>query len=224
MYDKQNFIDFMIESKVLIFGDFITKSGRKTPYFVNTGNYFWGFQMHRLGEFYAAAIEDNFGSRVTNLFGPAYKGIPICTATGAALHSLFGREVTISFDRKEMKDHGEGGWLMGHIYGGEKKDDNVVIVEDVTTAGTSVRNCLPLINQYPNTKVIGLVVSVDRMERGRGEKSAIQELHEEFGIQTVSLINARDILGFVEKTVESGEFDKEILTRMVQYREKYGVD
>ena len=158
MNAKQDFIDFMYVSKVLTFGNFITKSGRKTPYFINTGNYSHGFQLQKLGEFYSAAIEEHFGPEVTNLFGPAYKGIPICTAASTALYRLYKREVTVSFNRKEAKGHGEGGWLMGHRYGEDKQGDNVVIVEDVTTAGTSVRDCLPPIVQYPNTRVLGLVV------------------------------------------------------------------
>lgn len=224
MQDKQSFIDFMIECKVLVFGDFITKSGRKTPYFINTGNYYWGSQLLSLGEYYANVIEENFGNEATNLFGPAYKGIPLCTAAAISLHRDFGRQVTVSSNRKEAKDHGEGGWLLGYNYSQRENGDNVVIVEDVTTAGTSVRECLPSIIKYSNTRVLGLVVSVDRMEKGRGEMSALKELQEEFGIKTISLVNAKDILKYVEKMVEGGKLSPHLLSLMYQYREKYGVD
>jgi orotate phosphoribosyltransferase len=220
---QQEFIEFMLESRVLMFGTFVTKSGRKTPYFINTGNYTTGHQLQRLGGFYATAIEKKFGTKVTNLFGPAYKGIPISTAAGIALFNNYNRTVSVSFNRKEVKNHGEGGWLLGHQYGDEKDGDNVVIVEDVTTAGTSIRECLPSINRCRNTRVIGLVVSVDREEKGKSDKSALQELQEEYGIKTVSLINFNDILAFLTKKVGKGKIPSEVLSQMMEYREKYGV-
>ena len=224
MNRKKKFIEFMLDSKVLMFGDFTTKSGRKTPYFINTGNYTTGFQLLTLGEFYAEAIESNFGSEVTNLFGPAYKGIPIGTSAGSALSRLYQRDITVSFNRKEVKDHGEGGWLLGFNYAKSSKPEKVVIVEDVTTAGTSVRESIPHIIEHKNVQVIGLVISVDRKEKGRGEISALQELQEEFGIKTISLVDISDILTYLSSEVALGKIDQILLDRMYACREKFGVE
>ena len=226
---KKEFIEFMLESGALIFGDFTTKSGRKTPYFMNVGNFQTGEQLNRLGQFYADQIYQEFGKSVTNLFGPAYKGIPIGTATSIALSQKYRQEVTVSFDRKEIKDHGEGGWLLGHRYGEEEVPfpDKVVIVEDVTTAGTSVRESYPKIQTCKNTEVIGLVVAIDRMEVGLGYKegdvSALQGLAEEFGIKTSSIIQMQDLIGYLQEQVVAGKADRHKLDQMLEYQEKYGV-
>ncbi len=224
MINKTEFIKFMMRSRVLLFGDFTTKSGRKTPYFINTGNYVYGEQLKQLGAYYASAVHESFGESVTNLFGPSYKGIPIATAASISLHEQFGRNITVSFNRKEVKDHGEGGWLMGHEYAKSQHKNQVVIVEDVTTAGTSIRECLPSINNCKDTSVIGLVVSVDRMERGKSNKGALAEVADEFGIKTVSLINFNDLLDFLEKNPDQEGVPAGALDRMLDYRRQYGVN
>ncbi|MBF0430633.1 MAG: orotate phosphoribosyltransferase [Fibrobacteria bacterium] len=224
MENKLAFIEFMLESNVLMFGDFVTKSGRNTPYFINTGNYTTSAQIAKLGEFYAESIQDQFGDSVTNLFGPAYKGIPIGIAAGCALQKTYGVDLTLSFNRKEAKDHGEGGWILGHPYGRGEKEDKVVIVEDVTTAGTSIRETLPSINKFDKTEVIGLLVSVNRLEKGQGNCSALKELSEEYGIKTLSLINFFDLLEYLsEHAIERG-IGLDILDKMKAYHEKYGVE
>ncbi len=224
MIQKSEFIRFMLECQVLQFGDFTTKSGRKTPYFINTGLYKTGRQLARLGEFYADKIWEVYASKnITNIFGPAYKGIPIGTSTSEALYRKYGLETTVSFNRKEMKDHGEGGWLLGHSYGKTEDKDRVLIVEDVTTAGTSIRENLPGILKYPNTEVLGLVVSVDRMEKGKGDLPALVELQKEFGIETHSIIDFNDLLDFLKQDEKASSQLSEYLPKMLEYREKYGV-
>ena len=170
---KKEFIEFMVDCNVLKFGDFVTKSGRKTPFFVNTGFYRTGGQLSRLGEYYARAIEGKYGFNFDVLFGPAYKGIPLSVAATMAIHSLYGKDIKYCSNRKEVKDHGDTGILLGSpIADGDK----VVIIEDVTTAGTSIEETLPIIKAQGDVDVLGLVVSVDRMERGKGEKSALAEI------------------------------------------------
>ena len=168
---KAAFIDFMIEAEVLTFGDFVTKSGRPTPYFVQTGKYRSGDQIRRLGEFYADAIEANFGE-FNVLFGPAYKGIPLAVATASALAAR-GTDVGFMFNRKETKDHGEGGVLVGHE---PQAGDRVLIIEDVTTAGTSIRETVPVLRAAADIELAGLIVSVDRMERGTGDMAALAQV------------------------------------------------
>ena len=225
---KQEFIEFMLSAGALKFGDFLTKSGRKTPYFINTGAYVRGSQMEKLGEFYAQAIHAAFGAEVDNLFGPAYKGIPLAVAAAIGMRRLTGADLTYTFNRKEPKDHGEGGTLVGYDYGAarrtEKDTCRVVIIEDVTTAGTSVRESLPLINVHPGVKAVGLVVSVDRMERGKGALPALQEINREFGLKTAAIVSLTDILGYLE----SGRADRilgndpTLVTRMKAYFKEYG--
>ena len=178
---KEEFIHFMVDCGVLRFGDFVTKSGRKTPFFVNTGNYQTGSQLRRLGQYYARAIADTFGTDFDILFGPAYKGIPLSVATSIALEEQYGADVRYCSNRKEVKDHGDKGILLGSKIG---DGDRVVIIEDVTTAGTSIKETMPILRAQGDVKPIGLVVSVDRMEKGQGDKPATQELLEEFGIPT----------------------------------------
>ncbi|QOX62283.1 orotate phosphoribosyltransferase [Anoxybacterium hadale] len=192
---KKEFIEFMVRSGVLTFGEFTTKSGRKSPYFINTGNYKTGRQLGMLGEFYAHCIGDhieqgNLKKDITALFGPAYKGIPISVAASIALAQKHGIDINYCTNRKEVKDHGEGGSLMGYQL---QPGDSVLIVEDVITAGTAMRECLPILNHY-GVSVEGLIVSVDRMERGAGNATAIQELREEYGIATYPIITVLDIL------------------------------
>jgi len=215
------FVRFMVDCQVLRFGDFVGKSGRRMPYFVDAGRYRSGPQLASLGSFYAAAIEDRFEDGFDVLFGPAYKGIPLAVATGIALAGEHDREVGVCFDRKETKDHGEGGLLIGHQ---PRDGDRVLIVEDVTTAGTSVRESVPLLRAQAEVEVVGLVVGVDRRERGTGERSALEELAEEFGLATLSLATIDDIVELlsgveIDGTSVLGPAD---LERIAAYREQHG--
>ena len=233
---KREFIEFMLGAGALRFGDFTTKSGRKTPYFINTGAYVGGSQMARLGEFYAKAIHSVFGDGVDNLFGPAYKGIPLAVTASMAIYRLYGREVTYTFNRKEVKDHGEGGEVVGYSYAahagqasaagnpGGTKPCRVVIIEDVTTAGTSVRESLPLIRAHAGVEVVGLVVSVDRMERGRGSMPALREIETEFGLKTAAIVSLADIIAYLESEPGRGhaQSDSKLLDRMKAYLSEWG--
>jgi len=213
---KSEFIRFMCESKVLGFGEFTLKSGRIAPYFINTGNYRTGAQIAKLGGYYAACMQEN---RVPAdaLFGPAYKGIPLAVATAIALSGQYGRDVNYCFNRKEAKDHGEGGVMAGYPLA---DGDRVAIIEDVITAGTAIREVLPLLKRTTDVEVTGLIISVDRMERGKGEKSAVQEVYEEFGIQTYPLATIHDIIEAIQNgTIPFSEY----LEKMLAYREQYGV-
>ena len=176
---KKEFIEFMIDCEVLKFGDFVTKSGRNTPFFVNTGFYRTGAQLRKLGEYYANAIHAKFGTDFDVLFGPAYKGIPLTVATSMALSEMYGADIRYCSNRKEVKDHGDKGILLGSPI---QDGDRVVIIEDVTTAGTSIQETLPIIQAQGKVNVLGLVVSVDRMERGQGTKSALAEIQENYGL------------------------------------------
>ncbi|MFN3192589.1 MAG: orotate phosphoribosyltransferase [Aureliella sp.] len=207
---KRQFIDFMVEVGVLTFGDFTTKSGRKTPYFVNTGLYRSGTQLQRLGEFYADAIQ-NSGIEFDVLFGPAYKGIPLVVTTAMALAGR-GQDVAFCFNRKEAKDHGEGGTLVGHKL---SNGDRVLIIEDVTTAGTSIRETVPVLRSAASIELAGLVVSVDRGERGTGEQSALSQVGSEFAMPTHSIVNVHEIIEHVDLAVDD-------LERMHAYLAQYG--
>ena len=229
---KIAFIEFMLEAGALRFGSFTTKSGRKTPYFINTGAYRKGSQLARLGDFYADAMFDAHQDQIDNLFGPAYKGIPLAVVAAEALFRRHNLDVTYTFNRKEAKDHGEGGVLVGYDYGSVKKDSTlssipacrVVLVEDVTTAGTSVRESLPLIESR-GAKVVGLVVSVDRMERGTGTQSALREISDAHGIKTTAIVSLSDLLDYLASPVGAKHIvnDPALLARMQACRETYGV-
>ena len=188
---KKEFIEFMIDCEVLRFGDFVTKSGRKTPFFVNTGFYRTGAQLRKLGEYYAKAIQSTFGTDFDVLFGPAYKGIPLSVAASMALSEHYGADIRYCSNRKEVKDHGDKGILLGGPIG---DGDRVVIIEDVTTAGTSIHETLPIIKAQGDVNVLGLVVSVDRMERGQSEKSALKEIEEQFGFKTTAIVTMADVV------------------------------
>ena len=189
---KKEFIEFMIDCNVLKFGDFTTKSGRKTPFFVNTGFYRTGSQLRKLGEYYAKAIRSTYGTDFDVLFGPAYKGIPLTVAASMSLSEQFGADVRYCSNRKEVKDHGDKGILLGSPI---LDNDKVVIIEDVTTAGTSIGETMPIIKaQAENVSVIGLVVSVDRMERGTGEVSALTEISQTYGMKTTAIVTMADVV------------------------------
>lgn len=219
---KKEFIKFMVRSGVLTFGDFTTKSGRKTPYFVNTGNYKTGYQAGKLGEFYANCIAENIKEDIDALFGPAYKGIPLSVATAISLANAFDRDVNYCFNRKEAKDHGEGGCMVGYKL---KDGDKVLIIEDVITAGTAIRECLPVLQQAANIEIAGLIISVDRMERGQTNKTAIQEIADEFGIKTYPIVTVREIIDTLHNVPVDGKvvIDDEMKARMEAYLEEYCV-
>ena len=218
---KKDFIEFMLSCGVLRFGDFVTKSVRKTPFFINTGFYRTGGQMAKLGEFYAKAIQDNFGLDFDVLFGPAYKGIPLSVAATMEISRLYGRDIRYCSNRKEIKDHGEKGILLGSpISAGDK----VVIIEDVTTAGTSIRETVPIIKAQGTDDIMGLVVSVDRMERGTGDVSALTEIENEFGIRTCSIVSMKDVIECLYNREYEGRviIDDALMERIDAYYEQYG--
>jgi len=218
---KKDFIEFMVRSKALTFGDFVTKSGRRTPFFINTGNYNTGSRLASLGCYYAEALRQNLRDGFDVLFGPAYKGIPLAAAASIALSAHYSHDVSFCFNRKEAKDHGEGGAMVGHKL---RSGDRVVIIEDVVTAGTSVRESVPIIKSFAGAEAVGLVVSVDRMERGVGDRSALVELREEFGIAAFSIVNIDEIVEYLHNRDVDGAVvvDDAIAGRISEYRREYG--
>ena len=219
---KKEFIEFMVRSGVLTFGDFITKSGRKTPYFVNTGNYKTGAQAAKLGEFYAKAIKEHIKEEINVLFGPAYKGIPLAVATSMALATQYDTDINYCFNRKEEKDHGEGGKMVGHKL---KDGDNVLITEDVITSGASIRECLPQIMAVAKVNIVGEVISVDRMERGLENKTAIQQIYDDYGFKVYPIVNVREVIEVLHNHPVDGKvyIDDEMKAKMEAYLEEYCV-
>lgn len=220
---KKEFIEFMIDCEVLKFGDFVTKSGRKTPFFVNTGFYRTGTQLRRLGEYYAKAIQDTFGTEFDVLFGPAYKGIPLTVAATMALSEFYDADIKYCSNRKEVKDHGDKGILLGSPI---KDGDNIVIIEDVTTAGTSIEETLPIIKAQGDVNVKGLVVSVDRMERGQGAKSALKEIEEKYGFKTTAIVTMADVVEHLYNKPYKGKIiiDDKLKAAIDAYYEQYGAE
>jgi orotate phosphoribosyltransferase len=218
---KQEFIEFMVDCNVLKFGDFVTKSGRKTPFFVNTGFYRTGSQLVKLGEYYAKAIQDKYGVDFDVLFGPAYKGIPLTVATTMAISNLYGADIKYCSNRKEVKDHGDTGILLGSPI---SDGDKVIIIEDVTTAGTSINETLPIIKAQGNVDVAGLVVSVDRMERGQGDKSALDEIKENYGIETTAIVTMAEVVEHLYNREYKGKviIDDALKAAIDAYYEQYG--
>lgn len=219
---KREFIEFMIDCEVLKFGDFVTKSGRNTPFFVNTGFYRTGAQLRKLGEYYAKAIESKFGFDFDVLFGPAYKGIPLTVATTMAISQFYDKDIKYCSNRKEVKDHGDKGILLGSpIADGDK----VVIIEDVTTAGASIQETLPIINAQGDVTVAGLVVSVDRMERGQGEKSALAEIEEKYGLKTTAIVTMAEVVEHLYNKPYKGKIiiDDTLKAAIDTYYKQYGV-
>ncbi len=213
---KQEFIQFMVKNGVLKFGEFTLKSGRKAPYFINTGNYKTGKQLAKLGEYYAACIHDN-GLQAETLVGPAYKGIPLSVATAIALYHDYETEMNYCFDRKEVKDHGEGGLFVGkQLVDGEK----VIIIEDVMTSGKALKEILPKLQAAANVQVAGMIISVDRQEKALdSDLSAVSAAKKEFGIDVYSVVTMDDIISAIEEGVVDG---KEHLADMYKYRNAYG--
>lgn len=219
---KKEFIEFMIDCNVLKFGDFVTKSGRNTPFFVNTGFYRTGAQLKKLGTYYAKAIEAKFGFDFDVLFGPAYKGIPLSVAAAIAISENYGKDIKYCANRKEVKDHGDTGILLGSPI---EDGDKVVIIEDVTTAGTSIQETLPIVKAQGDVDVLGLVVSVDRMERGQGTKSALEEIRENYGLETTAIVTMQEVVEHLYNKPYNGKviIDDTLKAAIDAYYEKYGV-
>ena len=212
---KQEFIDFMVESSVLKFGDFTLKSGRKSPFFMNAGSYVTGTQLRKLGEYYAKAIHDNFG------LGPAYKGIPLSVATTMAISELYGKDIRYCSNRKEVKDHGDTGILLGSPI---KDGDKVVIIEDVTTSGKSIEETFPIIKAQGDVEIKGLMVSLNRMERGKGTRSALDEIKDLYGFPTAAIVSMADVVEHLYNKEINGKvvIDDQIKAAIDAYYEQYG--
>ena len=218
---KQEFIEFMVESHVLKFGEFTLKSGRKSPFFMNAGAYVTGSQLRRLGQYYAKAIHEHYGDDFDVLFGPAYKGIPLSVATTIAYSELYGKDIRYCSNRKEVKDHGDTGILLGSQM---KDGDRVVIIEDVTTSGKSIEETYPIIKAQGNVEVVGLMVSLNRMERGKGEKSALEEVQELYGFKANAIVTMADVVEHLYNKECQGQvvIDDKIKAALDAYYEQYG--
>ena len=218
---QEEFITFMVRSGVLTFGDFTTKSGRKTPYFINTGNYKTGAQAARLGDYYAACLQEHLPADTTALFGPAYKGIPLAVSAAASLYRNYGRDLPYCFNRKEVKDHGEGGFMVGYQ---PQAGDVIAIVEDVVTAGTAVRESIELFRHVADVKMKALFVSVDRMERGTRDCSTLDELRQDYGIKVFPIVTVREVIDFLHNRPVDGKvyIDDDMKAKMEAYLEQYG--
>lgn len=218
---KQEFIEFMVESNVLKFGDFTLKSGRKSPFFMNAGAYVTGSQLMRLGRYYAEAIHEHYGDDFDVLFGPAYKGIPLSVATVIAFHEMYGKEIRYCSNRKEVKDHGDTGILLGSRL---QDGDRVVIIEDVTTSGKSIEETFPILKAQGDVTIVGLMVSLNRMERGKGEKSALEEIKELYGIEANAIVTMADVVEHLYNRECQGRIviDDTLKAAIDAYYEQYG--
>ncbi len=219
---KQEFIEFMVASDVLKFGEFTLKSGRKSPFFMNAGAYVTGSQLMKLGEYYAKAIHDTYGLDFDVLFGPAYKGIPLTVATTIAISKLYGKDIRYCSNRKEVKDHGDTGILLGSKL---KDGDKVVIIEDVTTSGKSIEETFPILKAQADVEVIGLMVSLNRMEVGKGgEKSALDEIKELYGIEANAIVSMAEVTEHLYNKECGGRvvIDDRIKSAIDAYYEQYG--
>ena len=220
---KKEFIEFMVESDVLKFGDFTLKSGRKSPFFMNAGAYVTGTQLMRLGEYYATAIHENFGDDFDVLFGPAYKGIPLSVATVIAYAKLYGKEIRYCSNRKEIKDHGDTGILLGSKI---KDGDRVVIIEDVTTSGKSIEETFPILMAQGDVQIKGLMVSLNRMEVGLGGKvSALDEIREKYGFEDRAIVSMAEVVECLYNKPCQGKIliDDTLKAAIDAYYNKYGV-
>ena len=218
---KQEFIEFMLESNVLKFGEFTLKSGRKSPFFMNAGAYVTGKQLKKLGEFYAQAIAKEYGTDFDVLFGPAYKGIPLSVATTMALSELSDNEIKYSSNRKEVKDHGDTGILLGSKI---KDGDKVVIIEDVTTSGKSIEETFPILMAQGKVEIVGLMVSLNRMEKGKEDKSALSEIAEKYGFKTCAIVTMAEVIEYLSEHDYNGKnvMTPELKAALKDYYEKYG--
>jgi orotate phosphoribosyltransferase len=221
---KQEFIEFMVESEVLKFGEFTLKSGRKSPFFMNAGGYVTGTQLRKLGEYYAKAIHDNFGTDFDLLFGPAYKGIPLSVATAIAFSELYGKDIRYCSNRKEAKDHGaDSGVLLGSPI---KDGDRIVIIEDVTTSGKSIEETYPIVKAQGDVEIIGLIVSLNRMERGKEEnRSALDEIKALYGFDAKAIVTMAEVIEYLYNRECKGRIviDDKIKAAIDAYYEQYGV-
>ena len=219
---KQEFIEFMVDSNVLKFGDFTLKSGRKSPFFMNAGAYVTGTQLRRLGEYYAKAIHDNYGLDFDVLFGPAYKGIPLTVATTMAISELYGKDIRYCSNRKEVKDHGDTGILLGSKL---KDGDRVVIIEDVTTSGKSIEETFPILKAQADVEIVGLMVSLNRMERGlSSEKSALEEIKETYGFDANAIVSMAEVTEYLYNKPYKGQvyIDDTLKNAIDAYYAQYG--
>lgn len=220
---KEEFIEFMVEANVLKFGDFTLKSGRKSPFFMNAGAYETGSQLKRLGEYYAKAIYDHYGDDFDILFGPAYKGIPLSVATTIAFYELYGKEIRYCSNRKEVKDHGDTGILLGSKI---KDKERVVIIEDVTTSGKSIDETYPILQAQGDVEIVGLMVSLNRMEQGKsGEKSALEEICDTYGFPTAAIVTMEEVVERLYNRECHGRIvlDDAMKNAIDQYYDQYGV-
>ena len=218
---KQEFIEFMVDSNVLKFGEFTLKSGRKSPFFMNAVSYVTGTQLMKLGEYYAKAIHDNYGEDFDVLFGPAYKGIPLSVATTIAFAKLYGKDIKYCSNRKEEKDHGDAGILLGSPI---KDGDRVVIIEDVTTSGKSIEETFPIIKAQGDVEIVGLMVSLNRMERGKGEKSALDEIKELYGFDANAIVTMGEVVEHLYNKPYNGKvyIDDTMKASIDEYYAQYG--
>ena len=218
---KQEFIEFMVDSNVLKFGEFTLKSGRKSPFFMNAGAYVTGSQLRKLGQYYAKAIHDNFGTDFDVLFGPAYKGIPLAVATTIAFSELYGRDIRYCSNRKEIKDHGDVGILLGSDL---NDGDKVVIIEDVTTSGKSIEETFPILKSQANVDVVGLMVSLNRQERGKTSQNALAEIREIYGIDTGAIVTMEEVVQYLYNRPVHGKvlIDDNMKNAIDAYYAQYG--
>lgn len=218
---KKEFIEFMVDSNVLKFGEFTLKSGRKSPFFMNAGAYVTGSQLKKLGEFYARAIHDNYGTDFDVLFGPAYKGIPLAVATTMAFSELYGRDIRYCSNRKEIKDHGDVGILLGSSL---NDGDKVVIIEDVTTSGKSIEETFPILTGQANVDVVGLMVSLNRQERGKTAQNALAEIREVYGIETGAIVTMEEVIEYLYNRTHNGKvlIDDNMKQAIDAYYAQYG--
>ena len=221
---KEEFIRFMVQSDVLKFGDFTLKSGRKSPFFMNAGAYVEGGQLCKLGEFYAKAIVERYGLDFDVLFGPAYKGIPLAVATAMALSKLYDKEVRYSSNRKEMKDHGDAGILLGSKI---QDGDRIVIIEDVTTSGKSIEETYPILKAQGDVKIVGMIVSLDRNEKGKlGNQTALMEIQALYGFKTGAIVTMPEVVEALYNQEVEGRIviDDKLKERIDAYYQEYGVN
>ncbi len=220
---KEEFIRFMVEADVLRFGSFTLKSGRKSPFFMNAGGYTTGGQLLKLGEYYAKAIHNAYGDDFDILFGPAYKGIPLSVAASIAYSRLYSKEIRYSSNRKEIKDHGDAGIMLGEPL---KDGNRIVIIEDVTTSGKSIAETFPILKAQADVQVIGLMVSLNRMEKGSGEKSALKEISELYGFKAQAIVTMSEVVDYLYNREIDGRvvIDDRIKAEIDRYYEEYGAE
>ena len=216
-FSSHQFIQLALDNQVLKFGEFVLKSGRISPYFFNAGSLYLGSDLNELSRYYAGAVMEHFGDHVDIIYGPAYKGIPLSVITAMGLSTHYEKEVSYCYNRKETKDHGEKGSLIGHV---PKAGDRIVIVDDVITAGTAIREAMNFLNGIDSLNVIGGMVALDRQEKGIGEKSAIMEVEEDFGLSVKSIANLETLLSW---TKDKQGFDAQLVDQISAYRDQYGV-